>query len=92
MYHYKKKIFLKLYKVNWQSFDKLFFSEKEKKVSKGKIRNFKKAIYTNLHWPILVPTDPCNKLQYNSSVVQDCSSIQEQIAAITSVHIEPPMI
>ena len=48
-------------------------------------------IYTNPHWPILVPTEPCNKLQYNSSVVQDCSSIQEHIAATTSVHIDPPL-
>ena len=75
-----------------RGFDRLFFLEKEKKVSKGKFKKFKKLIYTNPHWPILVPTEPCNKLQYNSSVVQDCSSIQEHIAATTSVHIDPPLV
>ena len=77
--------------MSLRGFDRLFFIEKEKKVSKGKFRNLKKLIYTNPHWPILVPTEPCNKLQYNSSVVQDCSSIQEHIAATTSVHIDPPL-
>ena len=70
----------------------MIFSLVKKKVSNGKFINLKKLIwYTNPHWPILVPTEPCNKLQYNSSVVQDCSSIQEHIAATTSVHIDPPL-